>query len=441
MKANKNKRRKRNVIINWIFFTVLIAGVGAISYYSYRQTQEKTRWTLQEYQSAESVYRGDLQITVLASAVLQPYDVVQVRPEASGRVEELLVDIGDIVYEGQPLAVLDQEDLQTRLETARAELSRAGANLQLVQRGYVPRERQSLQAAVDQAQLGLQEATEDLNHTMELHDAGFASDEELDTAEYAVEQAQQAKDQAVDALNVLLDGSTPEEIQSARAAYEIAALSVREAENALGDATIYSPMSGVILDRFISVGSVVVSSLATFGQGDALFSIGDLSRMKAFASVDENDIGSVELGQECTLNVDSYPDVEFEGTVLKMHPQADTQAGVTTFTAEIEVPNEDGRLMSGMSCEVEIIAKTYEDLLLVSDRAVTEHEDKFYVFVVGENDRIEVREIETGETNYEETEVKSGLEEGEMVIVRSLPIDLIEEAVGKHKGEVTVSLG
>jgi RND family efflux transporter MFP subunit len=163
--------------------------------------------------------------------------------------------------------------------------------------------------------------------------------------------------------------------------------------------------------------------------------------MKAFASVDENDIGSVELGQECTLNVDSYPDVEFEGTVLKMHPQADTQAGVTTFTAEIEVPNEDGRLMSGMSCEVEIIAKTYEDLLLVSDRAVTEHEDKFYVFVVGENDRIEVREIETGETNYEETEVKSGLEEGEMVIVRSLPIDLIEEAVGKHKGEVTVSLG
>ena len=149
MKGNKNKRKKRNTILNWTFFGVLIIAVGAIAYYSYHQAQEKTRWTMQDYQVAESVYRGDLQLTVLASAVLQPYEVVQVRAEASGRVEELLVDVGDYVTEGQPLTILDQENLLTRLDTTRAELSRALANYRLVQRGHSPRELQSYQSAID----------------------------------------------------------------------------------------------------------------------------------------------------------------------------------------------------------------------------------------------------------------------------------------------------
>lgn len=435
MKSNKKKkRRKRNILLNWIFFAVLIAGVAAVIIYSMNKTKERTRWQLQEYQSTESTYRGDLELSILASGMLHPYEIVSVRPEASGRVEELYVETGDFVLEGDPLVLLDQEDLLSRLETARAEQSRASASLQTTQRGYTPRELQSYQAALDQAELALSEAIEDLEHTIELHEAGFASDEELDTAEYAVERARQNRNQAADALDVLLGGSTSEEIQAARAAHQIASVNVREAENALGDATVYAPMSGVILERLVTEGSIVVSSLATFGQGDALFSIGDLSRMKAYADVDENDIGMIEVGLRSVLDVDSYPSEEFEGTVLKIHPMATTTSGVTAFTTEIEVPNEDGRLMAGMSCEVEIITETFEDLLLVPDRAITEHEDKYYVFVVDENDKIEVREVETGKTNYEETEILSGLEEDEMVIVRSLPVELIEEVADNGEG-------
>ncbi len=427
MATTKKNRRKRNLILNWIFFSVLIIAVAAISIYSYRQTQKETRWQLQDYQATESTYMGDLEISVLASATLQPFEIVQVRPEASGRVEEYYADIGDWVDEGQPLALLDQEVLLTRLETAQARLAQSGAQLDLTRRGYTPRDLQRYEASVESAELVLQEALEDLDHVRELHEAGFAGDEELDSAEYAVEQSRQARNQAVDALDVLLEGSTVEEIQSAQAAYQIALVAVREAENALGDATIHSPMSGVVLERHISEGTVVVSTLASFAQGDMMYAIGDLSSMKAFASVDENDIGQIELGQSSHCDVDSYPGEVFEGTVLKIHPMADTTAGVTAFTVEIEVPNEGRRLMAGMSCEVEIITKVLENVLLVPDRAVAEHEDKHYVFVVDEDDRIEVREIETGETNYEETEVLSGLEEGEQVIVRSVPHDLLEE--------------
>jgi len=421
--------------MNWVFIIVLLAIVGGISWFSYDRTQKETRWKLAEYQSTESVYTGDLQLSILAPATVHPFELLEVRPEASGRIEELYIDVGDWVEEGDPLATLDQESLLIQLDTAKAELSRVRANYSTIRRGYSPRELQSYESAVDSAQLALNEAVEDLDHTRELHDAGFASDEELDTAEYAVEQAQLRLDQAQDALQVLLNGSTSEELQSANAAVLIAEAHVQSAEIALGDATIYSPMSGIIITRYVSEGSVVVSSLASFSVGDAICAIGDLSTMKAFASVDENDIGELEVGQNCLINVDAYRDETFDGTVIKIHPQASNTGGNTTFRTDIEVPNPDDKLKSGMSAEIEIITRIIPDLLLLPDRAIAEHNDKYYVFVVDEDDKIEAREITIGETNYEATEVTDGLEEGDQVIVRGVPRDLLDEIDGEDEDD------
>jgi HlyD family secretion protein len=433
--GRKKPKKKKKALYNWIFIGVVVIGAAAVAWYSYTNIQKETRWKLQEYQSVESTYRGDLELSVLASATLHPFEIIQVRPEASGKIEELYVDVGDWVDEGDPIARLDQADLQTRLDTANAELSRSNANLALVRRGYTPRELQSYESAVDRAQLALDEATEDLERVQQLHESGFASDEELDSAEYAHDQAQQNLEQAQDALEVLTEGSTIEEIRSAEAAVAIARANLQDAQNALGDATIYAPMSGVILEKYVTEGSVVVSSLASFSGGDSLCVIGDLSTMKALSSVDENDIGHVMLGQKVILDVDAYPDEEFEGTVYKIHPQASLEGGVTVFTVEVEVPNPDSRLMAGMSCEVEIITETFTDILLVPDRAIVQRDDSDYVFVVDENDNIEARKIEVGETNFEDTEVLSGLEEGESVIVRGVPSDLLDEVAGESDDE------
>ena len=429
------KKKKKKIWLNWLLVIILVAAVATVSIISWNKTKQETRWKLQEFQETESVYTGDLQLTVLAPATLHPYELLEVRPEASGRIEELYVDVGDFINEGDPIATLDQESLLIQLDTAKAELSRVRANYESIRRGYSPRELQNYESAVDTAQIALNQALENLERTKELHEAGFASDQELDNAEYAVEQAQLQLDQATEALAVLLEGSTSEEIQSARAAVLIAEAQVQSATNALGDATIYSPMTGVIITRYVTEGSVVVSTLASFSAGDAICSIGDLTRMKAFASVDESDIGDVEVGQTCNIDVDAYRGEPFEGHVIKIHPMASETGGTNSFTTDIEVPNTDGRLKSGMNAEVEIITKVLEDLLLVPDRAIVERSEKSYVFVVDENDKIEVREIEVGETNFEFTEVTKGLEEGEMVIVRGVPRDLLDEKLGKEKSE------
>ena len=435
MQTMKPIRRRRSRIINWIFLVVLLGGVIAVSVYSYRRSQKETKWRLQDYQETESVYRGDLTMSILAPATLQPFEVVEVRPEASGKVEKLYFDVGDWVNEGDILAVLDQEDLVTRLETARANLKQAEANLEQVKRGYYPRELQSLKANLEAAELALQQAKTNFDRINKLHELGFASDVELENAKNALDQAAQARDSAQSALDVLLQGSTPEQIKAAEATLEMARIAVTEAENALGDSTIYSPISGVVLERKISEGSLVVSNLASFAMGDTICSIGDLSRMKAIARVDQSDISTVKEDLTCALEVDSYPSETFTGTVLKIHPQAVLEGGVISFIVEIEVPNPDGRLMAGMTGEVEIIADTLKDVLLVPDRAIAEKEERTFVFVVDENDRIEAREITTGRTNYEYTEVLSGLKEGERVIVRGVPRDLLDEIVKGEKEE------
>lgn len=443
----KKKKRRNKALTNWIFFGALVIIVAAVSYYSYIQTKEDTRWTLQEYQATESTYMGDLQLSILASATLHPFEVLEIRPEASGKIEELYFETGDWINEGDPMALLDQDDLLIRLETSKARLASAYAQLGLTQRGYTPRELQQYDAQIENAQLALNETLEDLDHVRELHDGGFASDEELDSAEYAVTQAEQNLQHARDAREVLIHGTTSEEIQIARANAAIAEASVREAENALGDATIYSPISGMVMEQYVSEGSVIVSSLAGLGGGDIICLIGDLSRMKALSSVAESDIGYVEENQRCILDVDAYRDEEFEGAVLKIHPQAQISGGLNSFTVEIEVPNPDGRLMSGMRCEVEIITESITDLLLVPDRAIAERDDKYYVFVVNEDKSLEAREIEIGETNYEFTEVLSGLEEGDEVVVRGVPRDLLEELDesgnrrGGSGGRIVISSG
>ena len=438
MEANRPKRRRRGKLANWIFFGVLIIAVGAISWYSYSKSQKETKWKLQDFQSTESVYTGDLQVSVLASATLKAYEVVQVRPEASGKIEELMFDVGDWVNEGDPLVRLDQRDLKTRVETTKSNLKQMEANLAQVKRGYLPSQEQSLRSAVDSAELSLKKAKDDMARTKELHSKGFASDVELENASHVVDLATQVRDQAKEALDVLLKGSTSDQIKGAEAAVETARLAVKEADNALGDSIIYSPMSGVVLERQVSLGSVIVSNLAGFGGGDIICSIGDLSRMKAIASVDENDVGSVQEGQKCTLKVDAYPDEKFEGIVLKIHPQATIEGGVTAFVTEVEVPNPDRRLMAGMTCEVEIITKIITNILLVPDQAIVQKNEKNYVFVVDQNKKIEAREIQIGETNFESTQVLSGLSDGEQVITRGVPSDLLDQVVkdkGKDKGK------
>ncbi|MBU1023768.1 efflux RND transporter periplasmic adaptor subunit, partial [bacterium] len=242
-------------------------------------------------------------------------------------------------------------------------------------------------------------------------------------------------------LQIMLNGGEKEALERAQASYNIARANLKDAERLLGDASVKAPMSGVVLQKYVSEGSVILSGLNTFSAGEALISIGDVSRMKLIAQVDEGDIGEVIIGQKALIEVDAYPDDKFEGSVTKIAPQGSSMESVmTTFGVTIEIDNSDNRLKSGFTADVEIVVDEIADAVRIPFRAVLETDEKFYCFVVDDDEIIEEREIELGKTNYEHYEVISGLVEGEKVVTKGRPSKLKKEKEKKENSTVHIKV-
>jgi len=134
----------------------------------------------------------------------------------------------------------------------------------------------------------------------------------------------------------------------------------------LSYAMIYSPIDGVILNNAVKEGQTVAASFST----PTLFSIArDLTKMQVEANVDEADIGQVKLGQRVNFTVDAYPEDTFPGNVTQIRLEPTTTSNVVTYTVIIEAPNNDLKLMPGLTASIEIIIKEAKDVLLIAPKA------------------------------------------------------------------------
>lgn len=327
------------------------------------------------------VKTGEIEITVMATGYIQPVEEVEVGTQVSGEIEKIYVDYNSHVTAGQLLAELDQSTLNEQLIQANASMNSAKSALLLAEQNY--------------------------NRTKKLHDAKAATDVEMEEAVNQLTQAQMTYDDAKSIAN--------------------------QAKVNLEYAYIYSPIDGIVLDRAVSVGQTVASSFET----PTLFTIAkDLTRMQVEADVDEADIGMVKVGQTAEFTVDAYSDEVFEGTVQQVRMQPTTTSNVVTYTVIIEAPNPEEKLFPGMTANITIMIKSDSGLSVpveavnyvmtpeVADK--TGYEGNLTLSGNGGNDKSvwvlengmpELRPITTGMGDGIDFIVKSGLEEGEVVIL------------------------
>jgi HlyD family secretion protein len=443
-KNKKPKRRDPNKVRNIVVLIVVVAVLTAASIYAVKNQTTGSKNKLKPLQETEEVKKGNMTISVKATGNLEPWDKIDLRPEASGKVEKLLVEAGDTVTKGQPVAILDQKSQVNSLERAKANVELNKAQLDEAKKGYRDVEKISLEDSISKAKLALEDADREFKRVKELYDKGFASRKEYDQAKTVRDQAEQVLKGLNEQLKRTLAGGEKESVKRAQAAYQMSLTELKEAERLLGDATVVSPMNGVVLQRYVSEGSVILSGLSTFSQGEAMFTIGDVSKMKLVAQVDEGDVGKVKVGQTALIEVDAYPDEKFQGKVTRIAPQGKAdQSVMTTFGVEIEIPNADGRLKSGFTADVEIVVDEVKDVVLTPFRSVLEKDSKFYVWVVDKDDFVEEREIKVGKTNYDSYEVLSGLKVGEKVVTKGRPNKLKSDKGSKDdkgKSEVQVQV-
>ena len=137
------------------------------------------------------------------------------------------------------------------------------------------------------------------------------------------------------------------------------------AQKNLSYASIYSPVNGVVLLRNVSVGQTVAASFNT----PTLFIIAkDITKMQVAAAVDEADIGDVADSQRVIFTVDAYPDITFTGKVNQIRLEPVVSANVVTYTTIVTAPNDNLKLMPGMTANIFIYTKEVDSAMLISSK-------------------------------------------------------------------------
>lgn len=361
-------------------------------------------------QPGVSVVRRTLRSQVQATGTVRAMTGAEVKVGAriSGRVERLYANVGDRVRRGAAIARLDDRDLQARLARARADLAATRAQLALVRRGARPEELAESQSTLAQAEAeaGLAGLLE--GRSASLLEQKFAGVEELDRARRDAAVARARVDAASSRLELLRHRALPEDVALAEARVQQAAAGVQEAAATLSYATITAPIDGVIAQVNTQAGETVSAGL----NAPTFVTIIDLDRLEVAAYVDEVDVGRVKVGQQAAFTVDSFPEVEFTGSVLAIYPRAVIQSNVVNYITTISIENSEGRLKPDMTANATIELEERQNVLAVPDKALRREGGRTVVLVL-EPGGPQTRPVRIGMRGGGWAEVLSGLQEGE----------------------------
>lgn len=248
-----------------------------------------------------------------------------------------------------------------------------------------------------------------------LDDATYLSDQQQNAAKLANVSANYARNQQLYSKGAVSKMILDESEMN----YLVALASYNKSSDSLSDTVITSPLDGVVIGEPTKVGQTVAPGVST---PMILMTIGDMSSVRIGALVDESDIGRIKDGQRVTFTVDSYQNEEFEGYVQLTSRKSVTQQSVIYYTVYVKVLDTKDKLLPGMTARTNIMIAESKDTLYVPQMAVRDAKDGQYVQVmkkVDGKDVISEVKVETGLSGENGVEIKSGLSEGELVVMRT----------------------
>ncbi|HLU48438.1 MAG TPA: efflux RND transporter periplasmic adaptor subunit, partial [Planctomycetota bacterium] len=335
------------------------------------------------------------------------------KSKANGLIQKLWVDVNDRVEVGQVIAELDRELLLARVAEAEGKLEQAIADRDL--------------AAAEIERLELER--NDPEHTFaernwerveRLHREGVMSDDERDMARERLERSKYTL-RVLDARSAIARArlATAEgRIKEVRALAEIA-------RQELEEATLVSPIDGVVLYRYLEEGDAVSSIRVAGGNASVIMTLGDLSEVYVEGEVDEVDVGRMlnasPRGRDLAarITVESFKDRVFPGRVLRVTPLGlEDSNGIVTFQVRIAIDNPDHLLFANMTANSLIILEERKNVLLLSQGALVSDGGRRYAVVVdprtGESEK---RAVGIGLSDGVQVEVTEGLTGNERVLI------------------------
>ncbi|QLG89491.1 macrolide transporter subunit MacA [Chitinibacter bivalviorum] len=362
---------KRLGIVRWLLLIAL--GVGAYFMFG----REKVDPASQVISSA--VKRGDVEVSVLATGKVEAAKTVDVGAQASGQIKRLAVQLGDRVKKGDLLAEIDPSVSQNDFDEAQMSI-------------------EGLQAQSTIKQLALDDAQQELARQKTMMAGDATPRKELESAANAVKMRQA-------------------EIRQLAAQLRQAEIKLATAKTNLGFTRIVAPMDGIVASIAVKEGQTVnaIQSAPT------ILTLADMDTMKVQAQVAEADVVRLKAGTPLYFSVLGAPETKIKGQVASVEPTPQTINNAIFYNAHFFVPNPQGLLRLQMTAQVTFILAEARNVLTIPVGAIGKKgaNDQYSVKVLDAQGQIQDRNVSIGLRGNIVAEVKSGLKEGDQVVIAS----------------------
>lgn len=316
----------------------------------------------------------DIRKTTVVTGKIEPRNEVNVKPQISGIITEILKEAGQKVEAGEVIAKVKVIPDMSSLSAAQARVRLAGIN-----------ERQ---------------ARTDFEREKTLFDKGLVSADEYDKIAQALRQAREESAAAQDNLEVVRDG-------------------VSKTNASASSTLIRSTVTGLILDIPVKVGNSVILA-NTFNDGTTIATVANMNDLIFRGNIDETEVGRLTTGMTMKITIGALQDLKFDARLEYISPKATDQNGANQFEikAAVNLPTSSEQIRSGYSANAEIVLAEARGVLSVPESAIEFSGNETFVYVVkgnGKEKTYERRKVTTGLSDGINIEIRSGLKKGETV--------------------------
>jgi HlyD family secretion protein len=355
---------------------------------------------------------------------LQRFDSVEaplIRRETQGEVERTrtALEVARRNVDRQRELVEKGFAAASALDQAEAQLAAANTSFQIAQQRLstldreIQSQRQSRQLAVDRARTALDEA---LANTASVS----VQQKNLEEARTSLRQAEVAVQRARDNQRRIQQQKL--NADASRATVRQSEVQLRNAQLQLDQTRVVAPRAGVVTAKYLEEGSIIPAATSAFAEGTSIVQLSDVNELFIVCPVDENDVSGVKVGQQVRIIIEAFPRARVKGVVERISPAANTVNNITTIPVRVRITEEDkAQIKPGMTATCEFITLKRENVLYVPSQAVRTEDGKTYVLVkTGETTPPAIRFVEVGARGNDSTEILSGLQEGEEVVVAEI---------------------
>jgi RND family efflux transporter MFP subunit len=338
------------------------------------------------------VKRGAIAHTLSLAGQFQPYQVVDVHPKVSGFMVKINVDIGDRVRKGQTLAVLEVPELKAQLQGTGFEMEQAKDDIVRAQHEI---ERAEAINAAEHA---------DYQRLLETSKAqpGLIAQQELDNA--------QSKDL-----------SSQAQVDAAKAAYDAArqhasaATADKDRVQALQNYTnVVAPIEGVVIWRYADTGALIQSGTNSNEQDLPIVKLSQSDLLRLRMPIPEDDVQYVKAGDPMQIRIDAL-NRSITGRIVRFTRNVNFET--RTMETEVDVENKDLSIDPGMYANTTLQLASADNVLTIPVESLVLRGNQETVYVLGADNRVHVRNVDVGLRGSKLAEIKSGLQEGERVIL------------------------